>query len=254
MVTWKTITIEKNGTLHQFKYTTDEYDEDIEKGLKWAEIWKKKLEKGKRLDEKPSVSKFKNMWQGITRENLKNIKKFNPTSFKSWINKIDKVDDMNDFKFGQFRDQLEDLNIAIYEQGQEEQEESYPFAGEGREIPYVSDGSDSAGFGISPPQTPPKTGPGGESKKQRRIVKPKKMAQRAEEREDALQAAAEGQAEGGIPFQGGSNIKKRRKKRKTKRKKRRRKKKRNRKSRKIRGGHNHGLHLGGGKFLLGGGI
>lgn len=157
MVNWKTITIDKDGTLHQFKYTTDEYDEDIE-----------------------------------------------------------------------------------------------------RDIPYVSDGSDSTGFGMSPPNTSRKmtygTFGGGESKKPRRIVKPKKLVQRVEEREDALQAAAEAQAEGGIPFQGGSNIKKRRKKRKTKRKKRRKKKKRNRKSRKIRGGHNHGLHLGGGKFLLGGGI
>ena len=58
MVNWKTITIDKDGTFHQFKYTTDEYDEDIEKGLKWAEIWKKEERK---KGESRDVSKFKNM-------------------------------------------------------------------------------------------------------------------------------------------------------------------------------------------------
>ena len=170
MVKWKTITIDKDGTYHQFKYTTD--DLEIEKGLKWAEIWKREEEKE---HESSNKSKFKNMWKNTTREELINIKNFAPDWFKRWINKIDTVDSMPPDEFDKFSEELTTVNENIAGAYDEEAASPGGFT-PAAPTPYFSDGdsSDSAGFGMStPPKTPPKTEPQGESKT-RRKVRPKK--------------------------------------------------------------------------------
>ena len=230
MVKWKTITIDKNGSLHQFKYTTD--DLEIEKGLKWAKIWnQEKKKKGESADK----SKFKNMWKNITREELIKIKNFSPDWFKRWINEIDNVDTMSPEDFAEFYDSL----ISVFEDiggAYDEQVASPGGFTPAATTPYFSD-SNSDEFGISPPGTPLKTVPAGESK--RRFVKPKKAAERREERLDAEEAVALGRGkDGALSFEGGSNKKRRKKTRKKKKKRKRR-----RKSRK-KAGH----------YLLGGGI
>ena len=231
MVKWKTITIDKDGTLHQFKYTTD--DLEIEKGLKWAKIWKKEKKKKGELDDK---SKFKNLWKDMTREELIKIKNFSPDWFKRWINEIDNVDTMSPEDFDTFYESLKSVFEDIGGAYDEEVASPGGFT-PAATTPYFSDAdsSDSAEFGMS---TPPKKEPQGESKT-RRKVRPKKAAERREEMEDAFQAAAEGRAaEGALFFEGGFKKKRRKKTRKKKKKKKRR-----RKSRK-KAGH----------YLLGGGI